>query len=396
MRKRRRMRHKLKIILSLILLFSLLLGGYFIYRNDLLRNNDKPIISDNKKSDNIAEEPKEKIYTATILGTGDALAHTNVFNSALKDGGGKKYDFTHAFSKIKDIVSSYDIAYYNQETIFAGENYAYTGYPRFNTPSAFGDYLVDTGFNTVSTATNHTIDKGEKGIINAYNYWITKDVMFNGIADSEENRNKITLKEVNNISYALLSYTTSTNGLPVPKGKSYLVNLYSDEQVKKDVESIRDKVDVLIVAIHWGSEYTHNPTKFQREKAKYLASLNVDIVFGTHPHVIQPIEKIDDTFIYYSLGNFISNQEQLPRKIGMFATLKVTKIVNETGTNITINDNGTELLYVYNKPNHTKHIVIPFSKLETQYLKDYKTVYETYKKVLLRYDNSFIINPINS
>jgi len=303
---------------------------------------------------------------------------------------------------IKEKLKNYDLAYYNQETPFGGDDKAFVGYPLFNSPTAYGDAMMDAGFNMVSLATNHTLDQGSNGVINFYNYWKDKDVMYHGIADSEETRNEYIIKEKNNITYSMLSYTTSTNGIPVPNGKDYLVNVYSEEKAKKDIEYLRDKVDILIVAMHWGVEYTHTPTNEELEIAQFLADQNVDIVLGAHPHCIQPIDIIDDTVVYYSLGNFISNQGDIVNKygmkviIGMLGTLDIVKTVDGDNTTIEINNVGADLLYTYNK-NHKNYQVIPFSMMkDNTYLNNYESVYTDFKNISTKLNESVIIAPLGS
>ena len=333
-----------------------------------------------------------------MLATGDALIHNAIYweyATGNRDTG--PYNFDGALDYVRDIVSEYDIAYYNQETPFAGG--LPDGYPRFSTPSEFGDAMLDAGFNMVSLATNHTLDKGENGIINFYNYFKNKDdVVYNGIADSMDTRNNFIIGEKNNITYTMLSYTTSTNGLPVPSGKDYLVNVYDAEQVKEDIESVRDKVDVLIVAMHWGVEYATTPNASQEEIAQYLADLGVDIIIGTHPHVLQPITWIDDTLVIYSLGNFISNQygtDDYNKLVGFMATWDITKTVTPEGdVDITIDNLGGELIFTkYNgnpitTANHDGHQVIPFSKMTDEVLSTFThsierdRLYEKYSGIL--------------
>ena len=260
----------------------------------------------------------------------------------------------------------------------------------------------------VSLATNHTMDKGENGVLNFYNYFKDKDdIVYNGIADSEESRNNFIIGEKNNITYTMLSYTTSTNGLPVPSGKDYLVNVYDEEQVKEDIEAVRDKVDVLIVAMHWGVEYATNPNDSQKEIAQYLADLGVDIIIGCHPHVLQPITWIDDTLVMYSLGNFISNQygtDDYNKLVGFMATLDITKTVTPEGeVTIDIGNLGGELIFTkYNgnpitTSNHDGHVVIPFSKMtDDRYLSDYQRIYEKYSGILKNMGTDLNIVPLPS
>ena len=404
MNRRRKRKLKKKIIISIILLLFIGIGTGLYLNRDSISNlfNNKEVANPNDNNNDRKEEeekPKEdEVYKINMLATGDALIHNAIYweyATGNRDTG--PYNFDGALDYVRDIVSEYDIAYYNQETPFAGG--LPDGYPRFSTPSEFGDAMLDAGFNMVSLATNHTLDKGENGIINFYNYFKNKDdVVYNGIADSMDTRNNFIIGEKNNITYTMLSYTTSTNGLPVPSGKDYLVNVYDAEQVKEDIESVRDKVDVLIVAMHWGVEYATTPNASQEEIAQYLADLGVDIIIGTHPHVLQPITWIDDTLVIYSLGNFISNQygtDDYNKLVGFMATWDITKTVTPEGdVDITIDNLGGELIFTkYNgnpitTPNHDGHQVIPFSKITDEVLSTFThsierdRLYEKYSGIL--------------
>ena len=260
--------------------------------------------------------------------------------------------------------------------------------------------MIDAGFNLVSLATNHTIDAGEKGVLSSRKYWNSKsNVHAVGSYSSDEEKLELESKilESNNIKYAMLNYTYGTNGLIIPDGKKYLVNEWNDinnfegykEFVKKDIENIRDKVDILIVAMHWGREYTHEPTVMERKMAEYLASLDVDIIIGTHPHVIQPIEWIDDTLVFYSLGNFVSAQYQdsgscsdYKCMVGLMSSLTITKTEYNGETTIKIDNIKNDLIYTYYS-NWRNFKVIPFSNPKIKdYLKNYKIIYDKYSKII--------------
>lgn len=386
-------RRKLKLS-GLILILSIFLLGYFLIdfsfssftSNKKTSNNNEVINNKNE-----IEEDKPKVYKLSLLATGDGLIHNTIFRTY--STGNNTWDFSPALEEVKDIISKYDLAYYNQETVFGGTNLGISGYPRFNTPSEFGDAMLNAGFNMVSLASNHSLDKGETGIVNSYLYWQTTNTLFHGMASSQEaHDNSIMIKEKNNITYTMLSYTEMTNGLPVPNGKDYLVNVYDPEKVKEDIESVRDKVDVLIVAMHWGTEYQSKPNAKQKEIAEYLASLGVDIIIGNHPHVLQPVAWIDDTLVYYSLGNFISNQygtDDYNKLISVLATLDITKTVDKDKIDITIDNLGGEMIFTSYTGNpittatHSNHKVIPFSKMtDDSYLKDYQRLYTKYVGIL--------------
>lgn len=403
MTKRRR-KIKKKFLFSIFLIITLPLLAYFsiLY---FTNNKDSVFDNNNNKTENKNNNIKEdEVYKINLIATGDGLIHNAVYFSYEQSDG--SYNFSGALKYVKDIVKNYDIAYYNQETPFAGGEPS--GYPRFSTPSEFGDAMIDAGFNMVSLATNHTYDKGENGVLNFYNYFKDKkDIVYNGIADSFESRNNFIIGEKNNITYSMLSYTTSTNGLNVPSGKEYLVNVYDKEQVKEDILALRDKVDVLIVAMHWGVEYASEPNNSQIEIAEYLADLGVDIIIGTHPHVLQPITKIDDTIVMYSLGNFISNQygtDDYNKLIGFMATLDITKTVSpDNEVTIDIDNLGGELIFTkYNgnpitTANHDGHIVIPFSMMtDDSYLTDYQRLYTKYSDILKSMGTNLNIAPLGN
>ena len=416
-KKNKKLKKSVVILVLVVIALGLGVGGYFAYdkllKEDEAKNEDKPVIQE--------PEIKEEKYEATLIGVGDSLIHSSVYNDANKHANWKGYDFKPMLTYIKDIVSEYDIAYYNQETILGGTGLGLSDYPTFNSPYEAGDGMLDAGFNLVSLATNHTVDRGKKAVMNSCEYWKKQeDVMTSGSYCSIEERDEVKIAEVNNITYTMLNYTYGTNGMPV--SDDYLVNVWPTdlaindpdrdtkyqkykEQVKADVEKVRDSVDVLIVAMHWGVEYTHNPTEYEKDMAEYLASLDVDIIIGTHPHVIQPVTWIDDTLVIYSLGNFISAQYQnystctnYKCTVGLMTSLKIEKNVKGEEVSIKIDDVENELIYnYYNQSTWRGFKVIPFSNPDIKnYLPNYKKVYETYKEVVQRLDNSMYVRELAS
>lgn len=336
-------------------------------------------LDNNKVLNDKKEEQKERVEKISVITTGDALIHSGVYKDAYT---GNNYDFSKQLELVAPIIKEYDIAYYNQETVFGGEELGYSNYPRFNTPNHLGIDMQEAGFNMVSLATNHSLDKNESGARNAIDFWNSQEeVLSSGMYLSEEERLEERIFEKNGITYTLLSYTTSTNGLPVPKGKDYLVNVYSEEKVKADVLRYQDKVDVIFVAMHWGVEYTHNPNEEQIQIANYLADLGVEVVIGCHPHVIQPIEKIDDTLVIYSLGNFISAQEGEKKLVGMLASFDITKTTKDNVSQIAIDNVEVDLTWTYYK-GFRQFKVVPFSVMEDKYLSNNETIYYKYKAII--------------
>lgn len=389
MAKRKKLKSGFKFIilfLTFIIIGSLM---YFKFFNG--KDIKKAIPAIKNESKKKKEEPK--IYKAKMIMAGDGLLHGYVYRDAKKADG--TFDFSNQLEYVKELVKDYDLKYWNQETIFGGKERGYSGYPRFNSPSEFGDDMLNIGFNMVSLANNHSMDQNESGVLNSVAYWNTKqNLVWNGQSDSEENRNAHIYGEINGIKYALLSYTVHTNGLPVPRGKDYLVNVYSPEKAKADIESVRPNVDVLFVAMHWGEEYTHKPNSHQKEIAQYLSSLGVDVIIGCHPHVIQPIDKIDNTIVYYSLGNFISNQGDEMKRVGLLGTLEITKTIDKGETSVSIDNVGGELHYTYYTSSHNNYKVVPFSNPNiSKYLNNYKNIYEKYKNITTGGNEEYIIAP---
>ena len=348
-----------------------------------------------EKEEKILEQTEQELVVKedklNLVMVGDALIHDRLYNDAYHDG---TYDFKPYLKLIKEKIKDYDLAYYNQETILGGTSIGLSSYPSFNSPWELGDAMIDTGFNLVSLATNHTLDRGEQAILKSREYWNSKnDVYAFGSYTSFDEKKELESKifEKNNIKYAILNYTYGTNGIPVPYGKDYLVNLWDDtnnyegykEKVISDINNLRDKVDILMVAMHWGREYTFVPTELERKTAEFLADNKVDIIIGTHPHVIQPVEWLNNTLVIYSLGNFISaqNSESCSNykcNIGLMTSLTITKKED----NIKIDNINNELIYTYHN-NYHDYLVIPFSNSEIKtHLNNYEGVYNEYASII--------------
>lgn len=342
----------------------------------------------NSKTNNIKKKKEEKDNKLSLIMVGDVLIHSSVYDDAYEDG---KYNFDKMLSLIKPIVSEYDLAFYNQESILGGTKLGLSSYPAFNSPHEVGEAFTSVGFNLVSLANNHTLDLGQKGVISSTNYWKTKkDVLTSGSYSSLKDRNNIKIKEENGIKYALLSYTTTTNGIE-PKN-DYYVNVYDEKHVKEDIEKVRDNVDLLLVSMHWGEEYKSDVNSEQEEIATYLSNLGVDIIIGHHPHVIQPIDYINDTLVIYSLGNFLSGQEGLDKRIGLMVSVDIERENDE----INISKPTSTLTYTYYKDGKIKSNfkVYPFNKLNSNILSKYKDYYEEYMDIVTKKSDKIIKTPL--
>ncbi len=380
---KRRKRIKLKknaLIICLFLFLILCLCIFFLSGKDKAIEVPKENIPNVEVKD---DEKSPKVYEVKMIMVGDALIHDRLYNTVRNEDG--SYDFKPTIQYIKPIITKYDLKYYNQETILGGAELGYSSYPQFNSPNEVGDAFLDAGFNLVSLATNHTMDKGERGVLNSVNYWKSKkNVVYSGQWSSWDERNEVHVYDINGISYAFFSYTTWTNGLETPNGKEYLNNVYSDEKAANDISKIRDLVDVVIVAMHWGTEYSLDVSSSQEYIANYLAGLGVDLIIGSHPHVVEPVEYINNgkTFVIYSLGNFLSAQYGIDRLTGLMVEVTIKKVVDVDGT-ITVSIESPKAELTYTQTNdYTKYRVYPYSKLNSTILPDYMNYYEYYKGIV--------------
>lgn len=384
---------KKKYVIFVVLIVFIFISGLYLLKKEY-QNEPKQ----EAKEKNV-EVKKENTKTSklSLIMVGDALLHGSVYRDAYKNG---VYNFDSQLEYIKPIVQNYDLAFYNQESILGGTELGLSDYPTFNSPWEFGDAMINSGFNLVSLANNHTMDRGEKAVLNSCEYWKSKeDVLAVGSYCSKEDSEAIQIREKNGIKYTLLAYTYGTNGISVPQGKEYLVNLYSDEKVKNDIAKVRDKVDLLIVSMHWGTEYRTEPTEEQKREAEYLSSLGVDIIIGTHPHVIEPITYINDTLVIYSLGNFISAQStnnDYNTMVELMTSVDIIKEEKNGQATIKLDNLNNELLYNYYKKGSrwTDFKVIPFSQMNSNYNSDYQRLYNKYSEIVRMYNKDIPINPL--
>lgn len=317
----------------------------------------------------------------SLAAVGDALIHKGVYDAAAVKGGG--YDFRPMLRLVKSRIAPHDVAFYNQETILGGTELGLSTYPMFNSPREVGDAFLDAGFNLVSLANNHTLDRGEKGVLASLEYWKDKkDAVTAGSSLTAEKEKEIRFFRVNGISCAFLAYTTATNGLKAPKGKEHYVSLYTPEKAKTDVVRAQKKADVVIVSMHWGSEYVFAPTAEQKKIAEHLASLGVSIVLGHHPHVVQPVAMVKNTLVVYSLGNFLSAQKELHKLVGLLVSLDVVKTEMRGETRISFENVTGTLLYNPRRSPLGRYAVVPFDMLREDILKDFPAVYKKYAAIV--------------
>lgn len=371
---------KIFVILILTILgISCIAGG--IYFKDYSKTPIKKIYDD-------IPYPVVKENKLSLIMVGDALIHGAVYADAKT--GANKYNFLPMFTEVRDVFKGYDLAFYNQETVLGGSEIGISTYPRFNSPYEVGDAFLDMGFNLVSLATNHTLDRGFKAIENSRKYWNTKkdSVIAAGSYANQEEKDEVIVKEKNGIKYGFLAYTTLTNGLVRDKGKEYSLNVFDKELVKKDVEKLKEKADLIIVSMHWGVEYSHSVSAEQKEIAKYLSDLGVNVVIGTHPHVVEPVEFIGNTLVVYSLGNFISAQIGVEKLTGLVVDVNISKTTIDDKVYINVEEPRADLVYTCKAKQCGHFKVYPYNKLNNKILANKDTLFNKYMGIVRNLDKN--------
>ena len=293
-----------------------------------IAENREPTITQENVTEAVTESQKDA--KVTLVAVGDNLIHNTLISAGEQEDGSYNYD--SLYDEAKKYIEPADIAIIDQETVLGGKDFPYTGYPMFNSPWEIGEASIGAGFDIFTCANNHILDMGSKGIENEKAFFAKHpEVMAIGTNLSDEDYNKINYYEKNGIKFALLNYTNSTNGIPIPDDKPYLVNMLEKEKVTKDIKIARQNADVVIVFPHWGTENSHDINEEQKEYVKLFSNLGVDMVIGCHPHVLQPVEWVKNEktgkkmIVYYSLGNFISHQINLYQMCGGMAEITVER-----------------------------------------------------------------------
>lgn len=319
-------RHVGKITFAIV--FILFIGSIFALNTFFELNSTGDVIgessdkiekdmNDEKNSSDVEqEEVEDKEITINLSAVGDIMFHDAQLESAY-DEENDTYHFIPVFEEVKPILSKADITIGNLETTLAGPERGFSGYPLFNSPDETIDAIKNAGFDILTTANNHSLDTGIDGLQRTIKVLREKGIDFVGTADNED-QSRVLIKDVDGIKLAFLAYTESTNGLGDQYSNDQLhrmLNVMEKENIMQDIEEAKSlDADLIITYMHWGTEYMEEPNEKQIEYAHMLAEAGVDIILGSHPHVIQPSEVIEtddhETFVVYSMGNFISNQRQ--------------------------------------------------------------------------------------
>ena len=294
--------------------------------------NEEKAIEENKINNNSEETPTDTTFTLTAIG--DIMCHNTQYLDAYNDETGE-YDFSYVFDDISLYTKTADICVGNLETTFAGEDVGYSSYPTFNTPDSLAYELKDIGVDVLSTAGNHALDKGFNGLSRTIDVLNNADISHLGTYKSKEEQDKTLIKYVKGIKIAFVNFTYGTNGIPIPSDKPYCVNLIDENLMKEQIDMAKQEdPDIIIACMHWGTEYKTTPNSTQEQLADFLFKNGIDIILGTHPHVLEPMEKrtvtlddgtTKDGFVIYSLGNFIADQNAEYTRDSIILNIDITK-----------------------------------------------------------------------
>lgn len=332
------MKKALSVILAIIVFLDIVAVSVLLIDRSTggvgLDDNVTPNQSFEENDPGQTTKPEELLSRVTCVAVGDNLIHDTIYKqAAARSSGG--YDFEYAYQNIAHKIEPKDIAILNQETIISTEHNV-SNYPQFNSPVEVGEEMLEIGFDVFNIATNHSVDCGEKGLISTINFWKSKNAITTGAYLNEADFQTIPMNEVNGIKVAYVGFTEQTNGLSLPSDIDVILMQSTDEERLKQRVMAADAIaDFVVVNAHWGEEYTHKPGEKQKALAAKLGEWGADVIIGTHPHVIQPVEFINNTdgsktLVAYSLGNFISAQNTGARMLGGMLNFDLVKN-NTTG-----------------------------------------------------------------
>lgn len=354
-------------IFVLIIFILLFIIGYSIWNLINSNSNTENIIFlnsisvdptsselDSKKETTPIEEEKEITFTMTAIG--DVMCHNTQYWDAynkLTD----TYDFSYVFEDIKYYTEAADITVGSLETSFAGKERGYSNYPTFNSPDDLAYAVKDIGVDVLSTAGNHCLDMGFSGLSRTIDVLDDAGLSHLGTYKTQEDRDTVLFKDVKGVKIAFINYTYGTNGIPIPSGKPFSVNLIDRDLIKKDIESAKSQnADMIVACMHWGTEYRTTANPEQEELADFLFKNGVDIILGNHPHVLEQMEKKNVTladgttkecFVIYACGNFICDQNAENTRNSIILNLTITKHKDKK---ITIDTANYIPIYMYKNP----------------------------------------------
>jgi poly-gamma-glutamate capsule biosynthesis protein CapA/YwtB (metallophosphatase superfamily) len=280
--------------------------------------------------------PTPEPRTFTLVGTGDVLLHERLWRQAERDAaetGNGVLDFTPQLAHIAPIVSDADLAICHLEVPLAPADGPYEGYPTFSGPPQVVSALDATGYDACSTASNHTFDQGAGGVTRTLDALDAAGIAHAGSARTPSEAEQTTIVDVETtegpVKVGLLSYTYGFNGIPYPASQTFWANEIDEQEILADAATARQRgAEVVVVALHWGTEYDHDPNSQQAEVApRLIGAPDIDLLLGHHAHVVQPIENIGGKWVVYGMGNLMANhaEPQGPKSEGLLTRFTFTE-----------------------------------------------------------------------
>lgn len=340
-RKRRRQVMRRRLILAsvgLVLLLAAIIAGVVTIRGKIAEKKAQEA-KEKKQQEEEAARLEEENNTLHMVAVGDNMIHDAIIQAGKKND----WNFDFLYENIKKDIENADVAFVNQETPFVKSHSAVAGYPDFATPTEVGDALAAAGFDVVTHATEHIFDQGSDGIINSVSFWKKNypEITRLGIHSDEEEKN-YEIRNVKNFKIALLNYSTLlSENHKIEKDETYMINLYSEKNVKADLEAAKEEADLTIVTLHGGKSDSAEPDEKLLDRVSFLSEQGADIILCSHPHILKGYELLTredkgKTLVYYSLGNFASGQTALENLLGGMADITIKK--NADSGKISIED----------------------------------------------------------
>ena len=375
--------NKLSAFLGVIIIIVLVViasGIYILINNPNILNfniqNEENISSKSEDEQNNVKEEIKEDTVINIVGIGDTLCHSQNFKDAY-DATTGNYDFSPMFKNVKKYFDDATIAVGNLETTLAGADRGYSGYPCFNSPDELALDLKEMGIDILTTANNHCLDTGYTGLVSTLDTLDKYGILHTGTSRSIEEQNTILYQDLDGIKTAFLCYTYGTNGIPIPNGREYSVNLIDKEFIKEQLDKAKaEGAELICVSMHWGAEYRIKPTSEQEDLAEFLIKNGVDVILGNHAHVPEPMEikevTLDDGstrkgFVIYSMGNFFSAQTQNYTRDTLILNVEIRKD-GKTGE-ISIDKASYIPVYVYDNGTNAKdrYELLDIEKIISEY-----------------------------
>jgi poly-gamma-glutamate synthesis protein (capsule biosynthesis protein) len=301
----------------------------------------------------------------TITAVGDLMCAGHQFR--LAKTADKGYDFFPSYQAVRPLLHGADLTLGNLETNLAGEEQGFRGFPRFNTPDEYAAPLREAGFDVLFTSNNHAMDNGEAGVRRTIRVLDELGLGHTGSFADTSDRDSVRIVDVRGIKIALLSYTSTTNGLGVPRGKGYLVNYIHFPQMRRDIARARARgAEIVLTYFHFGTEYSHDPNWWQETVAAEAIANGADIILGSHPHVVQPVRffkthnaRLDSGIVCFSMGNFLANEYRKGGDAGVMMNLRLKR----DGATDSIYLSGVDFVptWTYRGTHATmqRHVVLP-------------------------------------